>query len=189
MVQVGSNLCGKFLIAMPDMGDPRFSGTVIYICAHSDEGAMGIIINKPQPEIRFSNLLEQLDIPKESDVRDIRVHFGGPVENARGFVLHSQDYRSEAGTMEVEDDIFMTATLDVLQDIARGQGPKSSMLALGYSGWGPGQLESELAQNGWLTCDARADIIFGRANEHKWSAALKVLGIDPMMLSSSGGRA
>ena len=184
-----SNLCGKFLIAMPDMGDQRFAGSVIYMCAHSEEGAMGLIINKPQPDVRFSSLLEQLDIPKSGDVRDIRVHFGGPVENARGFVLHSEDYRSEAGTMNVDDGICMTATLDVLEDIARGQGPDSSILALGYSGWGPGQLESEIAQNGWLTCDAKRDIIFGRANEHKWSAALKVLGVDPVLLSSTAGRA
>ncbi len=189
MVEMNSNLCGQFLIAMPEMGDPRFEGSVIYLCAHSEEGAMGLIVNKPQPEIRFSKLLEQLEIPKSSDVRDIRVHFGGPVENARGFVLHSEDYRSEAGTMEVEGGICMTATLDVLEDIARGQGPQTSMLALGYSGWGPGQLESEIAQNGWLTCEARDDIIFGRANEHKWTAALKVLGIDPVLLSSSAGRA
>lgn len=189
MVEMQSNLCGKLLIAMPDMGDPRFSGSVVYMCAHSEEGAMGLIVNKPQPEIRFGNLLEQLNIPKTGDVRDIRVHFGGPVENARGFVLHSEDYRSEAGTMEVEDGICMTATLDILEDIGKGNGPESSMLALGYSGWGPGQLESEIGQNGWLTCDVRKDIIFGRANEHKWSAALKVLGIDPVLLSSTAGRA
>ena len=128
MVEMDSNLCGKLLIAMPDMGDPRFAGSVVYMCAHSDEGAMGLIVNKPQPEIRFASLLEQLEIPKSSDVRDIRVHFGGPVENARGFVLHSEDYRSEAGTMEVEDGVCMTATLDVLEDIAKGKGPESSML-------------------------------------------------------------
>jgi putative transcriptional regulator len=184
-----TNLCGKFLIAMPEMGDPRFAGSVIYICAHSDEGAMGLIVNKPTPEIRFSNLLEQLNIPKGEGVRDIRVHFGGPVENTRGFVLHSDDYRSETGTLDVEDGIAMTATMDVLEDIARGKGPNQSFLALGYSGWAPGQLEDEIAQNGWLTGDAQADIIFGRANEHKWTAALKVLGIDPALLSGSAGRA
>ena len=189
MVEMDSNLCGKLLIAMPDMGDPRFAGSVVYMCAHSEEGAMGLIVNKPQPEIRFAALLEQLEIPKSGEVRDIRVHFGGPVENSRGFVLHSEDYRSEAGTMEVEDGVCMTATLDVLEDIAKGKGPESSMLALGYSGWGPGQLENEIGQNGWLTCDARPEIIFGRANEHKWSAALKILGIDPVLLSSTAGRA
>lgn len=183
------NLCGKFLIAMPDMGDPRFAQSVVYLCAHSEQGAMGLIVNKPQPEIRFSDLLEQLDIPKSTDLRDIRVHFGGPVEMSRGFVLHTLDYRSEGGTLEVDDAIGMTATLDVLEDIARGTGPRTSFLALGYAGWGPGQLEDEIMRNGWLTSDAPQDIIFGRANEHKWTAALKVLGIDPVLLSGSGGRA
>ena len=183
------DLSGKLLIAMPDMGDPRFAYSVVYMCAHSDEGAMGLIVNKPQPEIRFSKLLEQLGIERTDKTRDIRVHFGGPVEHARGFVLHTMDYRSETGTLEVDDHVGMTATMDVLEDIARGAGPSTSMLALGYAGWGPGQLESEIAQNGWLTCDARDDILFGRANEHKWTAALKVLGIDPVLLSSTAGRA
>ncbi len=184
-----SNLCGKLLIAMPDMGDPRFAHSVVYVCAHSEEGAMGLIVNKPQPELRFSELLEQLDIPKDPKLRDIRVHFGGPVEVARGFVLHTLDYRSETGTLDVADGIGMTATLDVLEDIAKGRGPVTSMLALGYAGWGPGQLESEIAQNGWLSCDAKSEIVFGRANEHKWTAALKVLGIDPVLLSSTAGHA
>lgn len=189
MDRMNTNLCGKLLIAMPMMGDPRFARSVVYMCAHSQEGAMGLIVNKPQPNIRFGALLEQLGIQKGADVRDIRVHFGGPVEGARGFVLHSEDYRSDSGTMEIEAGICMTATLDVLEDIARGKGPKTSMLALGYAGWGPGQLESEIAQNGWLTCDPRDEIVFGRANEHKWTASLKVLGIDPLLLSDTAGRA
>ena len=184
-----SNLRGKILIAMPDMGDPRFANSVVYVCAHSDEGAMGLIVNKPQPGIRFSALLKELEIPQSSDVRDIRVHYGGPVETTRGFVLHSLDYRSEAGTMDVDGAIGMTATLDVLESMASGTGPKTSLLALGYAGWGPGQLEGEIAQNGWLTCDAPPDLIFGRANEHKWTAALKQLGIDPLLLSSTAGHA
>ena len=139
MEPIDTNLSGKLLIAMPDMGDPRFAHSVIYICTHTSDGALGLIVNKPQPEIRFSNLLEQLDIPQGAGVRDIRVHFGGPVEMGRGFVLHTLDYRSEMGTLEVQDEIGMTATLDVLEDIAKGQGPDTSMLALGYSGWGPGQ--------------------------------------------------
>ena len=187
MVEINSDLSGKLLIAMPDMTDPRFSQSVVYMCAHSDEGAMGLIVNKPQPKVRFGNLLEQLNITKTEGVRDIRVHFGGPVEMSRGFVLHTTDYRSEEGTMEVDDGIGMTATLDVLEDIAKGEGPVTSMLALGYAGWAPGQLEGEIAENGWLVCDARNDILFGRANEHKWQAALKVLGIDPLLLSASGG--
>lgn len=189
MEDTTTNLCGKLLIAMPDMGDPRFDQSVVYLCAHSDEGAMGLIVNKPQPSVRFSHLLEQLGIEKSAEARDIRVHFGGPVEMTRGFVLHTSDYRSETGTLDVEDGIGMTATMDVLEDIARGKGPQTSMLALGYAGWGPGQLESEIQQNGWLMSDPRDDILFGRANEHKWTAALKVLGIDPLLLSSTGGHA
>lgn len=189
MEQTDLNLCGKILIAMPAMGDPRFAHSVVYMCVHSEEGAMGLIVNKPQPEIRFEALLEQLDIAKTEGVRDIRIHYGGPVDSTRGFVLHTQDYRSEMGTVEVDSGICMTATLDVLEDIAKGSGPKTSMLALGYAGWGAGQLESEIAQNGWLTCDPTDDIIFGRANEHKWTAALKVLGIDPVLLSATPGRA
>ena len=189
MAATQTDLIGKLLIAMPDMGDPRFTQSVVYMCAHSDEGAMGLIVNKPQPGVVFSDLLEQLNITKSPDVRDIRVHFGGPVEGARGFVLHSRDYQSGQGTLQVDDNIAMTATLDVLEDIARGTGPKASMLALGYAGWGPGQLEGEIALNGWLTCDAGDDIVFGRANEHKWTAALKTLGVDPLVLSSTAGRA
>ncbi len=189
MKTTDSNLCGKLLIAMPDMGDPRFAHSVVYMCAHAEDGAMGLIVNKPQTEVRFSALLEQLEIERAPGARDIRVHFGGPVEMGRGFVLHTLDYRSETGTLDVDADIGMTATLDVLEDLARGKGPETSILALGYAGWGPGQLEDEIAQNGWLTCDARADIIFGRANEHKWTAALKVLGIDPVLLSSTAGHA
>ena len=189
MEMLDSNLCGKLLIAMPAMGDPRFAQSVVYMCSHSQEGAMGLIVNKPQPQVQFKTLLEQLDIPKDAAVRDIRVHFGGPVEMGRGFVLHREDYRSETGTIEVEGGICMTATLDILESIAQGAGPKTSMLALGYAGWGPGQLEDEIVQNGWLTCDPRDDIIFGRANEHKWTAALKVLGIDPVLLSDTAGHA
>lgn len=183
------DLCGKLLIAMPDLSGDTFSKSVVYMCAHSDEGAMGLIVNKPAPDIRFSHLLEQLEIETKPGLRDIRVHIGGPVENARGFVLHTDDYKSEGGTLDVHDRISMTATMDVLEDIAQGRGPDTSLLALGYAGWGPGQLEDEIANNAWLTCDPREEIIFGRANEHKWSAALKVLGIDPVLLSGAAGRA
>ncbi|WP_281984343.1 YqgE/AlgH family protein [Thalassorhabdomicrobium marinisediminis] len=184
-----TNLVGKLLIAMPDMGDPRFDHAVIYICAHTPEGAMGLIVNKPTPDVRFSDLLEQLSIEEGDLAVDVRVHYGGPVETGRGFVLHTADYASGAGTMEVAEGVSMTATLDILEDIATGSGPKRSMLGLGYAGWGPQQLEGELMQNGWLVCDATEDILFGRAAEHKWTAALKVLGINPLMLSTSGGRA
>lgn len=184
-----TDLKGRLLIAMPDMGDPRFDRAVVYICAHSSEGAMGLIVNKPTPEVRFGDLLEQLSIPTGEGVADIRIHYGGPVETGRGFVLHTSDYMSGIGTMEVDAGVSMTATLDILEDIAGGSGPARSMLGLGYAGWGPGQLESELVHNGWLISPPTQDILFGRAAEHKWTAALKVLGIDPLMLSASGGSA
>lgn len=184
-----TNLTGKLLIAMPNMGDPRFDHAVIYLCAHKADGAMGLIVNKPTPDVRFGDLLEQLSIDESDLAVDVRVHYGGPVETGRGFVLHTSDYKSGAGMMEVSDSIAMTATLDILEDIAMGRGPKRSMLGLGYTGWGPLQLERELANNGWLVCDATEDILFGRAAEHKWTAALKVLSVDPLMLSAVGGSA
>lgn len=190
MDRPNSSLAGMLLIAMPAMGDPRFERSVVYLCAHGEEGAMGIIVNKPVTELRFADLLQQLGIPRpEKGARDIRVHFGGPVEGGRGFVLHSSDYDSEGGTMRIDAEVSMTATLDVLRHIAAGEGPRSSMLALGYAGWGPGQLEREIGQNAWLTGPARSDILFGRANEHKWAAALKAIGVDPQTLSSSAGHA
>ncbi|EAR49912.1 hypothetical protein OG2516_16796 [Oceanicola granulosus HTCC2516] len=177
------------LIAMPGMGDPRFEQALVYICAHSEDGAMGLIVNKPTPEVRFNDLLSQLEIQPGPETRDIRIYYGGPVEAARGFVLHSADYASEGATMPVDTGVGLTATLDVLEELARGRGPKSSLLALGYAGWGPGQLEDEIGQNGWLTCSARDDLIFGRANEHKWTAALRSMGIDPLLLSGEAGHA
>ena len=184
-----TNLTGKLLIAMPVMGDDRFARSVVYICAHSDEGTMGLIVNKPSPDIRFSNLLEQLEIETGPSIRKIRIHMGGPVEKGRGFILHSTDYKSEGGTIEVDDRFSMTATMDVVEEIAQGAGPLQAMMALGYAGWGPGQLESEIAQNGWLVSDADEDIVFGRANDHKWTAALKGMGVDPLLLSETAGRA
>lgn len=183
------NLVGKMLIAMPDMGDPRFDRSVIYICAHSEEGAMGLIVNKPQPKLRFINLLKQLEIEVAGNVPETKVHYGGPVETVRGFVLHTDDYRTEAGTLDVDDHIGMTATMDVLEDIARGKGPKTALLALGYAGWGEGQLESEIAQNGWLTCDADPAIIFDMDNDGKWEAALDSMGVSAALLSATAGHA
>ena len=182
-------LAGKLLIAMPSMADERFDKAVIYVCAHTDEGAMGLIVNKPSTDIRLKDLLEQLDIEENDLSINMRVHIGGPVEKSRGFVLHSSDYQSEVGSLTVDNDHTMTATLDVLRRIADGDGPENVMLALGYSGWGPGQLEGEIAKNGWLTCDASDEIVFGRANEFKWTAALKALGVDPIVLSSDAGHA
>ena len=183
------DLSGRLLVAMPGMGDPRFMQSVVLICAHSDQGAMGLIVNKPAREIDVNDLLRQLNIEVGPKARPIRVHFGGPVEGGRGFVLHSTDYAATPSTLEIDAQFGMTATLDILQDIARGRGPDSAILALGYAGWGPGQLEHEIRENGWLVCDASSDIVFGDADDGKWGAALKSLGIDALLLSSEGGRA
>lgn len=184
-----TSLDGKLLIAMPGMGDPRFEKSVVFMCSHSEDGALGLIVNKPSREIRFQNLLEQLGLEVGDRQRDIRVHFGGPVENERGFVLHSSDYMAEAATLPVGDKFGMTATMDVLEELASGAGPSSAILALGYSGWGPGQLESEILQNGWLTCDASPTLVFGTEDDAKWEAALNSLGVDPLSLSSTAGHA
>ncbi|MGZ9809420.1 YqgE/AlgH family protein [Pseudoroseicyclus sp. H15] len=189
MDDTSTSLAGQLLVALPDMGDPRFSRAVVYICAHGEDGALGLIVNKPTPEIRFAELLRQLGIEPGGGMGDIRVHFGGPVEPQRGFVLHSADYEGGEATLPVDGEVAMSATTDILRDIAEGTGPQHSMMALGYAGWGPGQLEEELARNDWLTAPARGEILFGRAAEHKWAAALKGLGIDPAGLSSSSGRA
>ncbi|MEP3678843.1 MAG: YqgE/AlgH family protein [Paracoccaceae bacterium] len=183
------SLEGKLLIAMPGMEDPRFDKSVVFLCAHSDEGALGLVINKPTPELEFKSLLTQLEIDVKPPIRDIRVHFGGPVENGRGFVLHSGDYLSNEATLRVSDAFGMTATLDILEEIANGDGPSSALLALGYAGWGPGQLESEILQNGWLTCDAVPELVFDAQDDTKWSAALNTLGVDALMLSETAGRA
>ena len=184
-----ADLSGKLLIAMPGMGDPRFERSVIFLCAHSPEGAMGLIVNKPARGVVIDDLLDQLNVRKGSGRHDIVVHFGGPVEHGRGFVLHSADYQSEGSTMQVDKRFGMTATLDILQDISLGSGPSRQILALGYAGWGPGQLEAEIQHNGWLTCDAAPDIVFGRDDPGKWTAALHSLGIDPLLLSAEAGRA
>lgn len=183
------NLAGKLLIAMPGMGDPRFEHSVIFLCAHSDEGAMGLIVNKSAGNLEFGQLLQQMHIKLHEGARQIHVHLGGPVENGRGFVLHTADYEAEGSTLKVDGRFGMTATLDVLQALAAGKGPEQSFLALGYSGWGPGQLESEIVANGWLTCDATEDLVFAAPNAQKWQKALGTLGIDPMALSATAGRA
>lgn len=185
----GQFLDGHLLIAMPGMGDTRFERSVIFLCAHSNEGAMGLIVNKPAPDLSFADLLTQLKIEPRVDVRGIRVHVGGPVEHGRGFVLHSSDYKVEESSLAVGKGFSMTATVDILQDIARGAGPHRALLALGYAGWGPGQLESEIQANGWLTAPADSDLVFGRADPEKWGAALRSISIDPRLLSAGGGRA
>lgn len=183
------NLNGKLLIAMPGMLDPRFAHSVVFMCAHSKEGAMGIVVNKPTGDLRLHDLLEQLSIKSGPETRDMPVYFGGPVEHGRGFVLHEQGYHSAISTMDVNDDFAMTATMDILEDLAEGRGPAQVVMALGYAGWGPGQLESEIAQNGWLTCDADPELVFQTANANKWEAALKKLGISPLTLSADAGHA
>ncbi len=184
------DLAGKILIAMPGLGDPRFERSVILVCAHSQDGAMGIVVNKPASELSFAGLLEQLNIPVAPEGRDIRVHVGGPVERGRGFVLHSSDWRPPSGTsMSVPGGFEMTATLDILEALAKGGGPEAAILALGYAGWGPGQLEAEIGRNDWLTADPEAGLVFSRDDGGKWAAALRRMGIDPVTLSASAGRA
>jgi putative transcriptional regulator len=189
-------LDGRLLIAMPVMGDPRFERSVIYLCAHSSEGAMGIIVNHPAGSIDFPELLVQLDIIKKSEqiklpenAESMQVLKGGPVDTGRGFVLHSSDFFIENATLRIDDDISLTATLDILKAIARGRGPKHAILALGYAGWAPGQLESEIQCNGWLHCDADAELIFGSDTDEKYGRALRKIGIDPGMLSNEAGHA
>ncbi len=182
-------LAGKLLIAMPGMSDPRFDKSVVFLCLHSDEGAMGLIVNKPAPDLRFDNLLKQLGITPEQGGNSQRLFFGGPVETGHGFVLHSGNYEGEAGTLQVNETFAMTATKDILQKMATGLGPENTLAALGYAGWGPGQLESEIQQNAWLTCDADQTIVFAPDHTSIWQAALAKLGINPLMLSAEGGRA
>jgi putative transcriptional regulator len=189
-------LDGQMLIAMPTMRDERFARSVIYVCAHSSEGAMGIVVNQPVANINFSDLLVQLDvIPKEDLIElptragTVKVLKGGPVETQRGFVLHSSDFFIEDSTLPIDDGICLTATLDILKAIARGDGPQSAILALGYAGWAPGQLENEIQENGWLHCPADSDLIFGSDTDAKYSRALRKIGIDPGMLSSEAGHA
>jgi putative transcriptional regulator len=182
-------LDGQLLVAMPGMGDPRFERTVIFVCVHSSKGAMGLIINRPANDLSVADLMDQLEIQANDPVPLGKVHFGGPVENVRGFVLHSGDYGDPNATMKVSDQFGMTASLDILKDMAGGKGPTNAILALGYSGWGPGQLESEIQANGWLTCAANSEIVFQKKDDDKWTAALKSIGIDPRLLSTEGGRA
>ena len=189
-------LDGQMLIAMPSMGDDRFARTVIYVCAHSSEGAMGIIVNQPAAHISFADLLVKLDVIPASDLirlpsraGGVKVLKGGPVDTERGFVLHSADFFIENSTLPIDDGICLTATLDILKAIARGDGPASAILALGYAGWAPGQLEQEINQNGWLHCAADSELIFGPDVEGKYARAMKKIGIDLGMLSSEAGHA
>jgi putative transcriptional regulator len=192
----GDYLDGQLLVAMPIMDDERFQKSVIYVCAHSSEGAMGIIVNRPAGSIDFPGLLVQLDIIDKDDritlpedAEAMKVLKGGPVETGRGFVLHSSDFFIEDSTLSIDDGISLTATLDILRAIAQGSGPKHAILALGYAGWAPGQLENEIQHNGWLHCPADSDLVFGRDVDSKYDRAMKKIGIDPGMLSAEAGHA
>jgi putative transcriptional regulator len=171
------------------MPDPRFERSVIFICAHSGEGAMGLIINKPVEGLSFREMMEKLQIGVTTNTPDRPILFGGPVQTGRGFVLHSGEFESQDSTMPVTDDISLTATLDILRAIASGQGPQKSLFALGYAGWDGGQIEDEIRANGWVHCDADNAIIFDDVLDDKWSRALKKLGIDMSGLSAHTGRA
>ena len=181
-------LSGQTLFAMPGWTDPRFARTVIYLCAHSADGAMGLVLNRVLESLTFPDLLEQLGIETASVEDSISIHFGGPVESGRGFVLHTPDYVQDA-TLVVDGEIALTATVDILKAIAGGTGPRRCLLALGYAGWGPGQLDDEIKSNGWLNVAADDELIFGPDLDRKWDQAMGKLGIDPRMLSDTAGHA
>jgi len=195
LLKTDGYLDGQLLIAMPTMTDPRFHRSVIYMCAHSAEGAMGLIINQRAPNITLPRLLEQLEIipegPRRKAIRvsSMAVHMGGPVETSRGFVLHSSDYFASESTLTINEGVCLTATIDILKAIAKGSGPNKAILALGYAGWAPGQLEHEIQTNGWLNCPADPDIVFNSDLESKYVRALDSLGIDPSHLVGVAGRA
>lgn len=178
----------QLLIAMPSLQDGYFSRSVVYVCAHGPAGAMGIVINQRLPDIEFKDLLSQLSLPRSELVVEPVVHFGGPVETGRGFVLHSTDFLRD-DTVRITDDLCITGTVDILKALAEGRGPNRSIFALGYAGWGPGQLEAEMRENSWLTAPADEEILFKTGLADKWTKALSRLGITPESLSSEAGHA
>ncbi|PKQ06612.1 MAG: hypothetical protein CVT72_06000 [Alphaproteobacteria bacterium HGW-Alphaproteobacteria-11] len=182
---------GKMLIAMPSIGDTRFERTLIYMCVHNPDGAMGIVVNKLAPNITFPDLLERLSIamPDAAERITCPVLVGGPVEMGRGFVLHTQDYFSEESTLPVDEDVGLTASVDILRAMAGGRGPRHALLALGYAGWAPGQLDAEIQSNGWLHCDPDPELLFGLDIETKYHKALAKLGVDISLLSGDAGHA
>jgi len=181
-------LTGQLLIAMPAMEDPRFAHSVIYLCAHTPEGAMGLVLNRPLQRPKFDELLRQLEVAPVPPARRIRLCAGGPMDNARGFVLHTTDWTGE-GSLRVDDTVALRASLDVLKEIAEGRGPREGLLALGYAGWGPGQLDEEIQQNAWLSVPADETIVFDGDDDTKWRRALAKLNIDPLLLSGAAGHA
>ena len=182
-------LTGQLLVAMPQMTDPRFARSVVYLCAHSeDEGAMGLVVNKLLAKLSMNELFTHLNLAPSAIGRARPVHFGGPVEPGRGFVLHTADYREDA-TLIVGEEFAITATLEILRAIGKGAGPRRSLLALGYAGWAPGQLDAEMQANGWLSVPADSDLLFDGDFDAKWQRALTKLGIDLTMLSTDAGHA
>jgi putative transcriptional regulator len=183
-----SSLTGQILIAMPAMSDPRFSQSVIFICAHTQEGAMGLILNRPLRKPKFADLLKQLGVEPSPPSREIRLCAGGPVDDNRGFVLHTTDWKTD-GSLDVDGTHMLTASLNILKAVAEGGGPAQCLMALGYAGWGPGQLDDEILQNAWLNAQADDVLLFDDGHESKWQRALAKLKIDPAMLSHQAGRA
>ena len=183
-----SSLTGQLLVAMPQMADPRFARSVVYLCAHSADGAMGLVVNRLIDSLTFDSLLEQIGVERTAGGGSMPIHFGGPVESSRGFVLHTTDYLQDS-SLVIEDDIALTATIDVLKAIARGEGPQRRVLALGYAGWAAGQLDAEIQANGWLLVPADLDLVFDIDNETKWQRAIAKIGIDLTLLSSEAGHA
>ncbi len=186
--QESLSLEGQLLLAMPGIGDPRFERSVIFVCSHSAEGAMGLIVNRPFEGLTFRELLEQLEIEVSEPVVDIPIQVGGPVETGRGFVLHSTDFIQDT-SLVVTERIALTATVDILKAIAEGGGPRHRLLLLGYAGWAPGQLEAEIQANGWLTAPADESLIFETPLPDIWPRAMRMLGVDVSMLSGSMGHA
>lgn len=191
-----SSLKGQLLVAMPEMGDERFAESVVYLVAHGEDGAMGIVVNKRLDDMKFADVLNELDLGAEEEfirmpdsLRDQPVLRGGPVEAGRGFVLHSADYFREGNSYAVDEEVCMTATLDILKALASGEGPEHSVLALGYCGWSPGQLESEILANGWLTAPASEDLLFDVPLDKRYDKALDALGVNRASLSSTAGSA
>jgi len=181
-------LTGQLLIAMPAIADPRFAHSVIYVCAHTPQGAMGLVLNRPIQRPSFDDLLRQLEVAPAPPARRIRIYAGGPVDNGRGFVLHTADWTGE-GSLRVSAEVALTASLDVLKAIAEGGGPREGIMALGYAGWGPGQLDAEMQQNAWLSVPADETIVFDGDHDTKWRRALAKLHIDPLLLSDTAGHA
>ena len=182
-------LLGKLLVALPGMPDVRFEKSVIFMCAHSEEGAMGLIVNKPFEGLSFRELVERLDVRVSAKAPEAPILFGGPVGTGQGFVLHTSEFGNGEATMPITSEISLTATIDILRAIAEGRGPEKALFALGYAGWGPGQIEAELSQNGWIHCDAKKAILFDLECDDKWRAALATLGADISGLSAEAGRA